>query len=72
MRFNDREDLAGKIAWEGGFNEAMEYGIRIDDMPEDDIELANAWQILDITWGTYVKARDRVRNLLPEEYQDQI
>lgn len=71
-RFLTREELAGKIAYEGGFDAALDYGIRMEDMPESDYEMINAWQIMEICWGTYVKAREKVRKLFPEEYQEQL
>jgi hypothetical protein len=71
-RYESRSDLAAKIDWEGGMSSALDYGIRMDDMPEGDYELINAWQIMEICWGTYEKAKDKVMALLPDEYEDRL
>lgn len=71
-RYATRNDVAAKVDYEGGFASALDYGLTMNDMPEGDYELMNAWQVMEICWGTFVKARERVRNLLPEKYEDQI
>jgi hypothetical protein len=45
-RFESRAALAGKIDWEGGIIEALDYGIKTADMPEGDTVLAAAWERL--------------------------
>lgn len=65
-RFESREALAGKIAWEGGNWAALEYGIDADDMPEGDEELTAAWAALDQAFKQAGDAWDVVEALLPE------
>lgn len=39
------EELASKIEWEGGIMEAVDYGIKVADLPEDiPVEIRDAWQ----------------------------
>jgi hypothetical protein len=44
-KFETRAAVAGKIEWEGGIMEALDYGIRSGDMPDD--ELRDAWDKLE-------------------------
>ncbi len=65
-KYESREAVADKIAWEGGNWEALEYGIRAKDMPEGDTELAEAWQKLDEAYAATEAAWSTVEALLPE------
>ena len=66
-RFKSREALAGKIEWEGGLTEALDYGIKVTDMPEGDEELIAAWAALDEAWAALREHAIVVENLLPEQ-----
>ena len=44
--FADRKSVRDKIEWEGGVMEAVDYGLRVTDMPEGDTELRDAWDKL--------------------------
>lgn len=65
-RFESRSALAGKIEWEGGLTESLDYGIRAGDMPEGDEELIAAWTALDEAWTTLEQRAAVVENLLPD------
>lgn len=65
--FESRLDVAGKIDWEGGIFEALEYGIKASDMPESDQELTDAWQALEIAYRVAEACASRVYGLLPGE-----
>ena len=45
MRYETREELSGKVDWEGGVTEAITgYGITVTDLPEDvPATIADAW-----------------------------
>lgn len=62
----DRTEVANKVDWEGGLDAVLEYGLRAEDLPEDDIELREAWQAMELAFHTFDQAADRVRDLLPE------
>lgn len=66
-RFTDREGLAGKIIWEGGIYESLHYGIKTEDMPEGDEELAAAWADMQDAWKALEGVMGFVEELL-EEY----
>ena len=34
-KYESKEDLAAKIDWEGGVMEAVEYGVKVTDLPAD-------------------------------------
>ena len=34
-KFENQQDLAEKISWEGGVMESVEYGIKVTDLPVD-------------------------------------
>ena len=63
-RFESREALAGKIEWEGGLMEALDYGITTDMMPEGDAELTEAWAKLEASFRETSKLADAVEELL--------
>jgi hypothetical protein len=68
-RFESREALAGKIGWEGGLEESLNYGIRASDMPEGDEELIAAWTALDEAWEALQSHMEAVRELLPDDFE---
>ena len=68
-KFASRAELAGKIAWEGGITEAVDYGIKADDMPEGDGELEQAWLELEQAHEEYERATFAVERLLPDEHE---
>lgn len=42
-----KEELAAKIDWEGGVESAINYGIKVTDLPEDTpARVVHAWAIL--------------------------
>lgn len=63
-KFENRQEVADKIDWEGGYAEALDYGIKTADMPEGDTELAEAWQKLVDAWGPFEAAANAVNELL--------
>jgi hypothetical protein len=66
-RFESREAVAGKIEWEGGIFEALDYGIKTEDMPEGDTELAEAWRDLAVAYASASVLADKVQALLDGE-----
>ena len=66
MRFESREELAGKIMWEGGIAQSLEYGIKASDMPEGDSELEQAWLVMQHAWDLFESRSQEVMELLPE------
>jgi hypothetical protein len=65
-RFSSREHLAAKIEWEGGILEAVDYGIKTEDMPEGDAELTEAWAKLEASFAETSKLADAVEKLLED------
>jgi hypothetical protein len=66
-RFESRRALADKIEWEGGsLADALDYGIRVKDMPEGDEELITAWTALDEAWAEFGRRAGVVEKLLPD------
>ena len=63
-RYESREAVAGKIEWEGGIFEALDYGIKTEDMPEGDTELAEAWRELSAAYKVADAAAEKVTALL--------
>ena len=63
-RFKSRAALAGKIEWEGGVMEAVDYGIKTEYMPEGDAELAEAWAKLEASFKVTSRLADAVTELL--------
>ena len=70
-RFKSRAALAGKIEWEGGVMEALDYGIKTEDMPEGDTELIEAWDRLATAYHELEPLADAVAKLLPEPGDDE-
>ena len=69
-RYESRSALAGKIEWEGGLMEALDYGIKASDMPEGDEEMTAAWTALETAFKAIRPLAQAVENLLPEEDDD--
>jgi hypothetical protein len=65
-RFESRAALAGKIEWEGGLMEALDYGIHVGDMPEGDAELTEAWSRLEASYRETARLAEVVEKLLPD------
>ena len=65
-RFEDREALAAKIEWEGGLMEALDYGIKTDDMPEGDTELTEAWAKLEASFRETSRLAHAVEKLIED------
>lgn len=69
-RFEFRSDLASKIEWEGGIFEALDYGIKAEDMPEGDTELTAAWTELRAAYDRAAKLAEKVEALLEDDEDD--
>lgn len=65
-RFASRADVAGKVSWEGGIIEALEYGIHASHMPAGDDELTAAWQALEDAFNALQPLAATVGDLLEE------
>lgn len=65
--YQNRQEIANKADWEGGlFDFIFGYGLHIDELPEDDIELREALaEVLAIE-----PALERLKNLLPEPNEE--
>lgn len=64
-RFASRDEVRAEV--EGSsMHEALEYGIRHDDMPEGDTELRTAWLNMRDGWDMYQESAARVMALLPD------
>lgn len=66
VRFEDRAAVAGKIEWEGGIMEALDYGIKSADMPLGDDELTAAWDKLAVAYRALTPLVGAVAKLLNE------
>lgn len=69
-RFKSREDLAGKIEWEGGILESVDYGIKAEDMPEGDTELAELWAEMAEHYKKASAVADKIGAILEEHGLD--
>ena len=65
-RYESRSALAGKIEWEGGLMEELDYGIKADQMPEGDEALTAAWTALDAAFAAIRPLARAVEDLLPD------
>lgn len=57
--------FAGKVAWEGGIEEALQYGLRSTDIDGND-ELRKAWAEMEIAWKKFQDKVGPVEALLPD------
>ena len=65
-RYENREDVAAKVAWEGGMEGVLDYGLSSHHLPEDDGELIAAWDEMVDCWNEYRVKATRVEALLPD------
>jgi hypothetical protein len=63
-KFESRAALAAKVEWEGGVMEALDYGIKTEDMPEGDAELTEAWSKLEAAFKAVQPLADAMEKLL--------
>lgn len=67
MKYENRQELADKIAWEGGIDEFLTgYGLNVEHLPANDPELKKAFLKLNKSLIAYEKDRDSFEALLPE------
>lgn len=64
MSYATRAEVAEKVGWEGGIIDAVEYGLTVDDMPEGDTELREAWNALLTAWRGLIPLEEAVERLL--------
>lgn len=64
-RFKSRTELIGKIDWEGGILESLDYGVHADSMP--DVELEQAWAAMEVKYRELEGLLAVVRGLLGYE-----
>ncbi|TDB90938.1 hypothetical protein E1264_03795 [Actinomadura sp. KC216] len=62
--FETRDEVASKVDWEGGFDGALSWGIKVEDLPEDDTELREAWAELRAAFLVFDAACYKVSALL--------
>jgi hypothetical protein len=70
-RYESRRDVWNKVQWEGGILEALEYGIRVDDLPEGDAELAELWQRLEDAYDALEPIQKAIEALLEDSEDDE-
>ena len=64
-----KQEIANKIDWEGGLDETLRWGLKIDHMPDQELRLAfsdafNAFR-------EFEAAGDRFMELLPEPGEEE-
>ncbi len=42
--YDDMTEFMNKIQWEGGIEEAIEYGLSSDDIPESETDARELWE----------------------------
>lgn len=72
MGYKNRADLFGKVEWEGGMEAALEYGLRLKDLPQDDDELRDAWADMERAWLAYEPLGSKVYEMLEEASEGEI
>lgn len=60
------EAFAGKVEWEGGVLDALEYGLRAKDLENPDSELGIAWRTLEEAWWAMEPLIRKAEELLEE------
>jgi hypothetical protein len=64
MSYATREEVRGKVEWEGGLTAALDYGLDTGDMPEGDTELREAWDKLATAYKALAPLSRAVDDLL--------
>jgi hypothetical protein len=65
-KFENRQELADKIEWEGGLEDALDYGIKSSDLPESETKLIAAWALMEEAFDELERAKRVVAELIPE------
>lgn len=53
MKDMTEDQFLGKVEWEGGVLEALEYGLKADALKDQDSELASRWRALEKEWRRF-------------------
>lgn len=59
-------EFAGKVEWEGGVLDALDYGLRADDLDDSNPELKAAWRDLARRWAEVEPDVRNVERMLDE------
>jgi len=71
MSYTSRADLFYKVDWEGGsMADALEYGLKLSDVPENDSVLRAAWAPMQEAWSIFKPLADKVYDLLSDAADD--
>lgn len=62
------EQFGDKVEWEGGIFEALNYGLRADDLANQNSELAHKWAELEKRWNDLKPLADEVQQLLDDAW----
>ena len=64
------EEFIGKIEWEGGIAQAMEYGLGLDDLDSEDIDanpdFVDAWRECARSYMNFDYQRDRLDRIMAQ------
>ena len=66
--FESVADFASKVEWEGGIVEALDYGIKPKDVPE---EIRPQWQELSDMWKKMEPLLEEVSTMLEDALMDE-
>lgn len=71
VSYATRAEVRGKVEWEGGIMEALDYGIHAIDMPVGDEELIAAWTALENAHEALRPLAEAVERLLEAAPDDE-
>jgi hypothetical protein len=64
--YASRCQVFGKVDWEGGLADVLEYGLDTASMPAGDTELREAWAAMQAVWDVFEPLKDRVYQMIDD------
>lgn len=61
------EEFAAKVEWEGGVLDALEYGLKIDDIDKGEVVLREKWLAAQTAWTDMRRAARAVQEHFNEK-----
>lgn len=61
------DEFATKVEWEGGVVDALRYGLKADDLKDDDpraLELYEVWEALESAWLVVARLESEAEEII--------
>lgn len=71
MKKMTEDEFLGKVEWEGGVVDALEYGLHAEVLLDQNTELASRWRALEQEWRWFQNFLNPVEQLFEDWQEDE-